>query len=507
MSLDSALTIATNALANINAGIGVVSQNVANASTPGYAAEVSTQTDLTANGVEMGVRTGPTTLDIDQQLQADVLSQNASVSGLQTTQAALQTIDPVLGTVGQGNDLTSMLTNLQDGFSTLETDPSSEAQQSAVISSAQTLATGINTLSGAYTQARQSAQNNIVAEVGQLNTALGQLGAISDQIISLQAGGQSTADLQNQRNAVMQTISGLVDAGFLPQANGDMLVVTAGGATLPTHTPDPVSAGSSDVAIGPTAVYPGSIPPITVAGTDITTQMTGGQIGANITLRDQTLPTRQAELDEFAQNLAGRFDQQGLTLFTTPGGTVPYSSGLPVQGSYVGFASQIQVNPAVMANPALVRDGTRAVSGSPTGASAFTPNPTGEAGFDTLIQRVLNYSFGTNAQAGVPQSATHTSGLGPTGTLSAPYAAPTTLSDIASSLTSAQSQESALATSNLSNAQAVQTGLQAKLTAQSGVDTDTEMSNLIQLQNSYGANAKIISAVQSMFADVLDMIS
>ncbi len=39
----------------------------------------------------------------------------------------------------------------------------------------------------------------------------------------------------------------------------------------------------------------------------MTTQLTGGQLGANLTLRDTTLPTYQAELDEFSQNLASRF--------------------------------------------------------------------------------------------------------------------------------------------------------------------------------------------------------
>ena len=50
MSLDSALSIATGGLANINRQMAIVSQNVANASTPGYSAEVSTQQSIAANG-------------------------------------------------------------------------------------------------------------------------------------------------------------------------------------------------------------------------------------------------------------------------------------------------------------------------------------------------------------------------------------------------------------------------------------------------------------------------
>jgi len=38
------------------------------------------------------------------------------------------------------------------------------------------------------------------------------------------------------------------------------------------------------------------------------------------------------------------------------------------------------------------------------------------------------------------------------------------------------------------------------------VDMDTELGKMISLQNAYGANAKVISTVQAMFADVLAMI-
>ena len=103
--------------------------------------------------------------------------------------------------------------------------------------------------------------------------------------------------------------------------------------------------------------------------------MVGGRIGADITLRDTTLPTDQAELDEFAYGVSSRFAGQGLNLFTDPAGQRAVGGGTPAQAGYVGFAATIQVNPAVTADPSLVRDGTNAIANSPTGAAAFTPNP------------------------------------------------------------------------------------------------------------------------------------
>ena len=56
MTIAAALSIATGGLANINSQLALVSQNVANASTPGYAAEVATQQSVVADGVGLGVR-------------------------------------------------------------------------------------------------------------------------------------------------------------------------------------------------------------------------------------------------------------------------------------------------------------------------------------------------------------------------------------------------------------------------------------------------------------------
>jgi flagellar hook-associated protein 1 FlgK len=503
MSLGAALSIATSSLANVTGQLSLVSHNIANADTPGYVSETATQEAETIDGIGLGVVAGPVTRDLDTAVQAQAFQQDTAVAGLQTTQTALQAIDSVQGTPGQGGDIASQLGVLQDQFSTLLNDPSNQTQQQAVISSAATLTQTINALSSAYTSQRQTAEDSIVSEVGTINATLGTVGQLNSQITTLQSMGQSTADLENQRDEAVQQLGQLVSIQTLVQPNGNMLITTAGGVALPTEgTADALSTSGANVQPG--ATYPGGgIPAITMDGEDVTAQLTGGSLGANITLRDSTLPTYQAELDEFSQNLTSRFSAQGLTLFSDPNGNVPAGGGVPVQSGYVGFASVIQVNPAVQADPSLVRDGTDAIAGSPTGAAAFTPNPVGgPASFSTLIDNVLTYTFGADVQDGVTQPPSNTTGLGATGTLNAPYAAPATLGDEATTLVAAQAQDSANTTSQLSTEQAVQTTLNNNLASGSGVNMDTEMSLMIQLQNDYGVNAKIIAAVQSMWTQL-----
>jgi flagellar hook-associated protein 1 FlgK len=268
----------------------------------------------------------------------------------------------------------------------------------------------------------------------------------------------------------------------------------------------PFSLGGGSAQPG--SYYPGGgLPGIMMNGQDVTAGMVGGQIGANLLLRDRTLPADQAALDEFAYNLSSRFAAQGLTLFTDGAGAVPIGGGPPTQSTYVGYAAGIQVNPAVQASPSLVRDGTGAVTGSPTGASAFTPNPAGgPAGFTTLITRVLNFALGSEARSGVPQPAFNTAGLGPGGTLAAPFTGAATLGDYAAAMTASQSADSATTTNQLSTEQAVQTALQGQVSAVSGVSIDAEMSKMIELQNAYTANARVMAMVQSMFGALLQAV-
>jgi flagellar hook-associated protein 1 len=467
MTLDGTLSIATGGLANINRQMAVVSQNVANASTPGYSAEVSTQQSLTAGGEGLGVRSGPAIRTIDTALQAEVFSQNATVAGLQTRQNALQAIDAVQGVPGQGGDIASLIGDLQNQFSTLLNDPSNQAQQSQVVSAATNVAQGINALSTAYTSQRQTAQDSIVAEVTTLNATLSTIGDLSNKIVTLKAGGQSTADLENQRDSAVASLSQLLDVKALEQPSGDLLIITQSGLTLPIRgTANPFSVADANMAPGSGA------PAVRLRGADVTARMQGGQIGANVTLRDTTMPTDQAELDELAQTLASRFADPavGLTLFTDTNGALPAPdpSQLP-PGGYLGFGATIQVNSVVQATPSSVRDGT---------PSRNTAGLAPLAGFTDIINNVLN-----NALGGAP-----------------------TLQQLASTMLASQAQDSASTTSQLGIEQAVQTTLTTKLSAQSGVKMDTEMSTMIQLQNAYGANAKVIAAVQAMWTQLLNSV-
>ncbi len=506
MSQVDPLSIAMSGLANINRGLAVVSQNIANARTPNYVHETLQQQALGSGDLPMGVSTGTTVRDLDVALQARLASQNAAAGEAKVRATALSQIDAMQGTPGAGTDLTSLLGNLSNSFSTLLNDPSAAPQQQAVIDQASALATHLRDSSTLISQLRQNAHDQVVSDVGSLNADLTTIGSLNRQIVAAKAAGVGTADLENQRDSATMDASNYVDLSFVTRPNGEMTVFTPSGLELPTNGTGQLSVAGA--TLGPSSSYPGGgVPGVMLNGVDVTTSLRSGSIGGAIALRDTALPTDQAMLDEFAVTLQTRFSDQGLGLFSDAAGhaAIPAASP-PRQAPYVGYAGQITVTPAIAANPRLVRDGTSSIAGSPGGAQAFTPNPAGgPTGFSTLITRILNYTFGANIAPGSPQSPPNLTQMGPTGTLSSPAVAAADISSFASTIVTRQADDASTAANAVTSANDTQTALQQSLSVQSGVSMDTELSHMITLQNAYSANARVITTMQSLWTQLLQL--
>jgi flagellar hook-associated protein 1 FlgK len=162
-------------------------------------------------------------------------------------------------------------------------------------------------------------------------------------------------------------------------------------------------------------------------------------------------------------------------------GTQPITGALSSAGSQTtGLAGRIAVNPALISAPSsLVSYAANTAAGDPT-----RPN---------FILNQLNSALLTFSPA---------TGVGST---AAPYTG--TLTNFMSALVSQQSQAANAAT-NLQQGQAtVLSALQQRFNDQSGVNIDTEMSNLIALQNAYGANARVMTTIQQMMSTLLQSVS
>jgi flagellar hook-associated protein 1 FlgK len=167
-----------------------------------------------------------------------------------------------------------------------------------------------------------------------------------------------------------------------------------------------------------------------------------------------------------------------LPLFTD-GASTPITGALTSSGSETtGLAGRIEVNPLIVASPSsLVSYASTTSAGDPT-----RPN--------FILNQINNTALTYSAATGLGSAAQSYSG---------------TLTQYLGEFVSQQAQASTAATNLQQGQDTVLTALQQRFNDQAGVNIDTEMSNLIALQNAYGANARVMSTIQQMFTTLLQV--
>lgn len=501
MSLDVSLGTARSGIALISRQLSQAAANVANAGTEGYTSKRIEARALTAAGMPFGVRSLAADRLVDGALVARMLSARSADAAASAREASLERIEQAHGTIAGEQSVADLMARLHEGLIALQGAPSDPIRQRAVVTGAENLVGRFHSVSDAIGAVRQDAQDGMEAEVRAINASLRDIARLTDEIRPERLAGRTVADLEDQRDAAIARLAESIDVTALRSANGGIVLMTRGGVTLPLDR-DRDALSIDPAAVGVQSYYgpAGTLPGVVLMGTDVTANLTGGRLGEYRNLRDGTLPRMQAELDVLATGIAARFEAQGLRLFTTQAGNVPNPTLPYTVSGAMGFASSIRVSAAVSANPALVRDGTHVVPG-------FVPNPPGgPAGFIVLIERVLRFTLGAEQAPAVPHPAFASAGLGPDGLLLARVASQASLGAQATQVVAVQTLERAEAAEAAEAASTLRTGLEGRFSRMSGVDVDQEMAAMVMLQNSYAANARVMSAVQQMFEQLLGAV-
>jgi flagellar hook-associated protein 1 len=168
-----------------------------------------------------------------------------------------------------------------------------------------------------------------------------------------------------------------------------------------------------------------------------------------------------------------------LPLFTDAGSL--YTGKITAAGSQMtGLAGRITVNSAL--------------SGDPSKLTVYNTSPVTPSGdttrADFIYSQLTSGSFTYSPQTGLGSNTTPFKG---------------TISSFMQQFLSLQSNASATATQLQQGQDVVVSTLQQKSKSTSGVSIDTEMANLISLQNSYAANAHVMSVVQSMMTNLMQI--
>lgn len=480
MSITSALSSALTGLSATSRQAEILSSNVANAMTPGYARREVQLSAAVMAGTGQGVTVTRVARDVNQYLLNERRHAQAGDADRSLRSAFLARVERAIGTPDAPGSIGARLAAFDQSLIEATARPDSLARLASVATTARSLAAGLASATAEIQLARATADRQIAAEVGALNTALAQVHDLNTQLRGFSGTGQDVSALLDKRQQLIDSISAIVPLREVPREMNQIALFTTGGASLLEGTPARFGFNATGTITPEMTQALGGLSGLRINGRPIDTAgsaspILGGRLGALFAVRDELGVAAQGKLDAVARDLVERFS--GLDPTLAPGDpglfTDQGSAFLPVNEA--GLAGRLRLNGA--ADPeqggALyrIRDGLGAPGeGAPGGASLI----------------------GALHQALSGPRALGSTGF-PAGTRSFADLAADLLSDT-SALRLGADAETSFTSARLNALN--------DLENQNGIDTDREMQMLLVIEKNYAANARVIQTVNDMI-DVL----
>ena len=483
MTLSASLSSALSGLTAASRAAEVVSSNVANAMTEGYGRrEVSLSARMigrTGNGVMVnGVVRMTSMVAVGDRRLAD-----AGLGDMSMRAAFYRMLEASLGLPDDGNSLSGRISAFDAALISAAARPDSEARLSQVSDAARNMAARLVSASKEVQASRARADDQIEAQVAQLNSTLKRVAELNVEIRAMAGGGRDASALMDQRQQAIDQISAIVPLREIPRDMGTVALVTATGAMLLDGAPAEFGFTPVGVIAPGMTMASGALFGITLNGRVVdvagaNSPIAGGSLAANFAIRDVLGVEAQAKLDAIARDLVERYQDPAVDPTLTPGqaGLFTDLGSAFDPANEVGLAQRLRLNALVDPQQGgelwRIRDGL--------GATA--PGAVGDSSLLTALQTALNAGR-------EPVSGGFMTGARSFSVLAGDY-----ISNVATQRLSAES--------DTSFAQGKTDALRM-IELEDGVDTDAEMQKLLLIEQAYSANAKVVQMVDEMIKTLI----
>ncbi len=450
-SLMTALLNTANSMKAVERALTVTENNVVNASTPGYAKQTATFVaqpfDLTV-GLPGGVSAGPVQSSRDAFAEQAVRSQQTDVNYYQQKVSDLTSIESYFST-SSTSGIGPAMTSLFQSFSTLSVNPNDTVSRQNVINQAQTVAQNFqSTASGLESQGTNIDQETS-STIAIINQLAGQVATINGENRVAPSGGVD-AGVDAQLNSTLEQLSQLVNFQALQQPDGTVTVYVGG--QTPLVVGGQTFAISGDFSRPQTAV-------LSSTGSDITSQITGGQLSAMLDDKNNVLPGYIQSLNTLAQGVADQVNT-GLSNGIDENGASP-STELFTYNANVGAAATMAVNPLTPDQIAAALPGAPGGNGNALNLAALANGA-----------NLSNYTF----------------------------------AQFYGNIAARVGSDLSTATDNQTTKQSLLSQAQTLRQQASGVSLDEEAANLIAFQRAYQANTKMLTVLDTLTQDLMNVL-
>lgn len=443
------LNIALSALYAQKRGLDVTGQNIANANTDGYTRQ---RVQMRAMGaapvgalyaVENGSSGGVEVSSVNR-LQDDLLAsrartehaQDSYLTGVKATYAQVEQVLPEPSDTG----LQEQLGQLWNTFHDLANNPGDLATRSTVLQQAQVVAGDLNAAHTALGAIWSTARQTLDSRLTEVNTTADTVAQLNQAIRSAQNAGVPSNNLVDQRDSAVLRLSELTGSTAISRSDGTVDVYLSGsalvGGSLARHLQ---STGASQIENEGAS-------PVTIQWTDTlaTATVGGGEVAADMQSLSQILPGQSASLDQVATTLMTVVNTQHAAGFDLNG-----TAGTPM---FTGTGA-MDIAVAITDPHLVAASGTASATGNLDGGNATALALLGNAaGSPDGTYRQMIANLGVAAQS---------------------------------------------AARRVDIQDGVKQQVDDALTAQSGVNLDEEMTNMLTYQRAFEAASRVMNVVDS----------
>lgn len=500
------VSIANSGLRNSKIGLQSTSNNVANVKTTGYSRQVITQVAAGAAATYNGsgiIGGGSEVTAIERErnwrLDQSYWSQNSTQTTWQTKSDTMSQIESIFGEPSN-NGFTTVMTNFHDALENLTKGSDDPSVRTTVKAYGEAFCQYLHDAAANLVAQKEGVNQDVKNSVDQINSYAEQLASLNGAIAQAKAGGAAANELQDQRDLLLDKLSGVTGVTVTKTAQ-------SGDESNPLWT---ISIGNQTLVSGTKyntlKCVPGSgVFDLKWEKSGDAFVPNGGALGSQLELRDgdgtgnnyQGIPYYQEQLNVFAQTFAQNFNEginksdptkainghkdgydlygnKGGSFFTDGSSAATFDLVVPIASRYaLVTAASISISTEIQQDVSKIA----AAKSDPTTTSGKSDNNNAKA-----LADLLQSSDCMGSGKGTPQDALN--------------AIVTTLGT-----------NSAYAKRMADNQQSGVTAIAARRASVSGVSTNEEASNLNMYQQAYEASAQVLTTWDDVYKTTLDLLN
>jgi flagellar hook-associated protein 1 FlgK len=428
LSINNIMEIANSALNANETAMNVEGENVANVNTPFYNNEnpvFSAAPPVIGAPYNYGTGVNLTAIhrQTDSFVQNEVNSETTNNSYYNTLYQGLQQIQNVFNDTS-GSGFNSSITTFFNDLQNVANNPSSTAQRTVLLSDAKTLTGDINNAYTTIADTVASTGTSIKGVIPEINSYTSQIAFLNQQITYAQNAGSNANELRDQRTAAVNSLSKLVNISYYENQNGKLNISLGGNALVSSDT-------SYNLSTQVNGKNPSSLeimlngPDSTV--NDITSNVTGGTLGAYVYLQQTVAPSYINQLNSVAASITDNVNAAQFSGFGLDGSTGNYffnpdlTTAATTNSSSAKPVSDATISTGMVTNPQDLTGDSYTITASSSASGGFkitntttTPNTTLSSSQYTVTSSTNNYnqSVYTIAFDGISVNITGTSTTG-----------------------------------------------------------------------------------------------